>query len=95
MLRLYEMVLDCGRHGVIESLFVATEEEVKSLYGKEAYFYEALGKHSEITWEYEESDFKVVEGIDNNTCEILVKALGSNNLSGHYPWDYLREEDTE
>lgn len=45
---LYRFTLNWGRMGVLTSLFVASEEQIKDLIGKEVYFGEALGKHSEV-----------------------------------------------
>ena len=42
------MYFNCGRNGHLESLFIATPEQVEFMIGKELYFGEVLGKHSEI-----------------------------------------------
>ena len=40
-------------------LFVTTQAELESLYGKKIYFGEVLGKHSDIFGEAAEEDFTV------------------------------------
>jgi hypothetical protein len=48
MKALYRFTLDWGRMGTLTSLFVAEQEQVQALIGKEVYFGEVLGKHSEV-----------------------------------------------
>lgn len=86
---LYRFFWDCGRMGVVESAFVATHEDVKNLIGKDIYFGEILGKHSEIYGVAEESDFTMVT--DN---EEAVKALDGMSF-GHNPFDYISEDIEE
>ncbi|WP_394910517.1 DUF4406 domain-containing protein [uncultured Robinsoniella sp.] len=45
---LWKFYWDCGRQGSVEGIFKATKEEVDAAIGKEVYFGEILGKHSEI-----------------------------------------------
>ena len=90
---LYEYYMDCGRTGEVEGLFVATEEEVKSAIGKEVYFGEILGKHSEVVGELEESEFNKVD-IDSESVEKVALKLG-RTWSGYNPLEYLAEMDEE
>ena len=39
---------DCGRQGMVDGLFVTTQEKIDAAIGTEVYFGEILGKHSEI-----------------------------------------------
>jgi hypothetical protein len=39
---------DCGRNGDVEGLFITTKKELKYAIGKQIYFGEILGKHSEV-----------------------------------------------
>ena len=48
---------DSYGYGMIEGLFLATEEEVKHLLGKTIYLGEVCGKHSEVTVEIEDWSF--------------------------------------
>lgn len=90
---LFEYYMDCGRTGEVEGLFVATEEEVKSAIGKEVYFGEILGKHSEVVGELEESEFNKVD-IDSESVEKVALKLG-RTWSGYNPLEYLAEMDEE
>jgi hypothetical protein len=45
---LYKFHWDCGRQGDLRGIFTAEAEEAADLIGKEVYFGEVLGKHSEI-----------------------------------------------
>lgn len=48
MIKLWKFFWDCGRQGNLEGVFAATEEQINNVTGKEIYFGEVLGKHSEI-----------------------------------------------
>jgi hypothetical protein len=88
---LYRFLWDCGRSGEVEGLFVATEEEVANLIGKELYLGEILGKHSEVFGEVEEGD---IEKLDLDADSVAkVSALLGNTWSGHNPLDYYEEEN--
>ena len=84
---------DCGRQGELEGLFVATEQEVKELTGKEVYFGEVLGKHSEIYGEIEEGDFEKID-LDAETVAKVEKIL-SDTWSGFNPLEYLQKDEGE
>lgn len=47
--RLYKFRLDYGRHGDLEGVFAATEQEVTAALGMTCDFGEVLGKHSEVS----------------------------------------------
>jgi len=83
---LYDFYWDCGRQGDLDGRFLATEEDVKSIIGKEVNFGEALGKHSEIRGIIEEDDIKLV----TNNQEFLKEAdiLKIDLSSGYNPFDY-------
>lgn len=87
---LWKFYWDCGRQGNLDGLFVATEEEVKNLIGKEIYFGEILGKHSEICGEIEKNDIEKVD-LDSETVEKVTALLG-NTWSGYNPLNYLEDE---
>lgn len=87
---LYQFHWDCGRMGDLESLFAATPSDVKSLIGKEVYFGEVLGKHSDIHGTIEEGEITLLIE-DSDVTATLVKAVGCRTISGHNPFDYLDE----
>lgn len=72
---LYKFHHDFGRMGDLNGLFVATEEQVKNIIGKNIYFGECLGKHSDIDLDIEESDI-VKQDLDSETVEKVTKLLG-------------------
>ena len=76
MKKLYKVHWDCGRMGDVRATFVATEEEVKSAIGKQVYFGEILGKHSEIFGPLEESELKVIND-DQDFIEKFEKYVGT------------------
>ena len=90
---LVQFYWDCGRMGDIDGLFVSTQEELNSWYGREVYFGEVLGKHSEIYGQIDPEDF-TVKSDDQEFITKIEELLGSH-LSGFYPGDYMQEEPEE
>jgi len=84
---------DCGRQGDVEGLFVATQTEVNNVIGKNVYFGEILGKHSEVCGVIEDGEIRKVD-LDSETVGKVSKILG-NNWSGYNPLDYLEEDDED
>lgn len=84
---LWKFYWDCGRMGKVEGLFVATEEEIQDLIGKNADFDEILGKHSEIFGIIEDGDISKID-IDGNTIDKITKVLGET-WSGYNPLKYV------
>lgn len=80
----------CGRSGNLEGLFVATEDEIKQAIGREAYFGEILGKHSEVYGELKKKDITKVE-LDPETVEKVTNLLGKT-WSGFNPLNYVQYE---
>lgn len=91
MRKLYSYFVDCGRMGNLEGLFIADDAEVKESIGKEVYFGEVLGKHSEVSGVLEEGELTVVSE-DQNKIEWLSELLG-DNLSGFNPLDYIQDDE--
>jgi len=89
MKKLYSYYIDYGRSGNLEGLFIAEESELKKILGKEIYFGEILGKHSEVTYTFDESDFNVLSE-DQYKIEWLESLLGSS-VSGYNPLDYFED----
>ena len=81
---LWSFYWDCGRQGDVEGLFKATREEVENAIGKDVYFGEILGKHSEIYGTLEEDD---IELISDNPIEVMNAVE-----SGYNPLEYLSED---
>ena len=89
MYYLWNFYWDCGRMGELTGLFVATEEEIEDIIGKEIYFGEILGKHSEIFGKIKSGDITKVD-LDSETVTKVSKVLGIV-WSGHYPFDYIED----
>lgn len=88
---LWKFCWEYGRRGNVEGLFIATEDEVRNSLGKEAYFGEILGKHSEVYGILEECDFEKVE-IEFEAIERLASYLG-DTWCGYNPLDYVNSEE--
>jgi hypothetical protein len=86
---LWKFYWSCGRMGDLDGLFVATENEVKKAIGKELYFGEVLGKHSEIYGTLEEKDITKVD-LDSETVEKVKNILGYT-WSGFNPIYYANK----
>jgi hypothetical protein len=84
---LYKFFWDCGRMGDVEGLFIADEEDVAEAIGKEVYFGEILGKHSEVYGTLDEGDLEKID-IDSETIEKLIPHLGLH-WSGYNPLNYM------
>lgn len=82
---------DIRRMGVVESLFICTQEELDNAFGKEIYFGEVLGKHSDIKGTLDLSDI-VIKSDDQDFINKLQDIIGSTRISGHCPLDYMEEE---
>jgi hypothetical protein len=91
--RLWRFYWDCGRQGDVESVFVATDEEVEEAIGKRIYFGEILGKHSEVHGTLERSDLTRLD-VSNEAIEEVTKILGET-WSGYNPLRYVRDEEDE
>ena len=76
------------RSGKIEGLFISTLEHIKNLYGKNLYFGEILGKHSEIEFELEESDISIVTE-DQEYIARTIEIFKGYSISGYNPFDYM------
>lgn len=85
---LWKFYWDCGRSGSLSGLFVATENEIKEAIGREVYFGEVLGKHSEVYGQLEEGDITRVN-LDSETVEKVEKVLGET-WSGWNPLHYVK-----
>ena len=87
----YKMHFDCGRMGTLRGIFTAEDSVMNALItsGKEVYFGEVLGKHSEICGPIEAS------GITMISNDPLVVAVFNNHKMecGFNPFHYIEEEE--
>ena len=88
---LYHFEWYCGRQGMVESLFLATEEMVDWIIGKEVNFGEVLGKHSEIYGEIEEKEITKIN-ISNDSIKEIGFELDSDTWIGYNPFEYVSVE---
>ena len=72
-----------GDYAFIGGLFVATDEEVQNLIGKEVWFGEYEGKNSEVCGTIEEGEITLVS--DN---PVVVEAVGNFGLN---PLDFIED----
>ena len=93
MKKVYKFYCDCGRMGELDGIFIAEEEDVKNAIGKEVYFGEVLGKHSEIGGELESSEITVC--CENPEAVAIIETIadGNGTISGFNPLNYLCEEE--
>ena len=83
-----------GRMGSLSSLFVCARDEYDSIIGQWAHFGEALGKHSEISCELSADNLTIVSD-DQERIAWLVGVIGSANISGRNPIDYIAIDDED
>jgi hypothetical protein len=91
MKKIYKFEADFGRMGDLDGVFVSTDEELQKLYGKQIYFGEVLGKHSEVFLTLETKHITEVTD-DIKFIELFEKYDLSN---GYNPFDYYENEDDE
>lgn len=89
MKKVYEFYWNCGGMGSVEGVFIADEEEVSSNIGKEVYFGEILGKHSEVYGTLGEEDLTVKT--DNQEAVKVIEDIFGITISGYNPMDYIED----
>ena len=89
--KLWKFHWNCGRSGDLYGVFIATEEEVQSLVGKEVYFGEVLGKHSEVYGTIEQGEITLIT--DNTEAVKALQEACGTTISGYNPLHYLRGQD--
>ena len=86
--QVYRWGLDCGRMGDLEGVFVSSEQEIAAAEGKGLYFYEVLGKHSEIGATVVSKDFEVL-----SSDSAVIAFVKEHGPFGHNPFDYFSDEE--
>ena len=91
MRKIYKFSADFGRMGWISSIFSAEEEDINITIGKEIYFGEVLGKHSEICFILNKSHLEEITSNQEfiKTFDMLCCSTGMN------PIHYVNEEVEE
>ena len=85
--KIYKFSAEYNRDPV-ESVFPAEEAEIEWIIGKDIYFGEIQGKHSEVIMTMKRSHFTVLTD-DPIKVDIIKEIVGA---TGHCPFDYLDEE---
>ena len=89
MKNLYKFEWDYGRQGSIDGLFISEEKDVKNAIGKNVYFGEILGKHSDIYGVIEEGEITEIK-VSDSTLNELNLIFKNGNICGYNPLDYVR-----
>lgn len=91
MKQLFKFAADCGRSGDIGGIFVATQEEVDNIIGKEVGFGDALGKYSDVYFEIKPEHITKID-VSAEAVEELHSILG-DTWSGYNPIEYYEGDD--
>lgn len=91
MRKIYKFEADFGRMGDLEGVFVSTDEALQELYGKQIYFGEVLGKHSEVFLTLKPDH--ITEVTDDEKFIELFEKYGLEN--GYNPFDYYEEDEED
>jgi hypothetical protein len=92
MRKLYRFHWNVRRMGEVEGVFIADEDTIQANLGKDVYFGEILGKHSEICGYLGAEDLTVLSD-DQEFIDRIEQVFGGTSLSGYCPLDYLSEND--
>jgi hypothetical protein len=79
--------------GSLEGLFIEEDSDVEKVMGRRANFGDALGKHSDVSFNLECSDLKIVTD-DEDFIGKVEKFIGSH-LSGYNPVNQILCDDEE
>jgi len=88
MLGIYTYYKDFGRLGELEGMFIADHEDLIKLEGKEIYFGEVLGKHSEVIVEFSYDEDIDVRTQDQEFIKKFREIMGDNFSTGYNPLNY-------
>lgn len=83
---------DCGRQGNVESTFVCDAGKLEASFGKEVYFGEILGKHSEIYGTLDREDI-TIKSDDQEFIDKFEEIMGVGWYSGHNPIIAIDEQE--
>jgi hypothetical protein len=88
-LYLYKFGWDYGRGMEVNGIFAATKHQIESALGREVYFGEVCGKHSEIFGEFNLDDLEIL----TEDQDFIEKAKEYGLIPfGYNPLDYLESE---
>ncbi|WP_321913530.1 hypothetical protein [Paraburkholderia sp. J11-2] len=87
-----ELGVDYGRSGTLSGIFVCEKADLEKLYGKEVYFGEVLGKHSEVSLEMDAECFEI-RTEDQDFIAKFIEIMGDGTISGYNPFDYYDADE--
>lgn len=90
MNNLYRFFWDCS-WGEVEGVFIASHDELETVIGKEVYFGEILGKHSEVYGTVERDDVELISD-DQDFIYKLEEVFKGKTVSGYNPIDYYEQQ---
>lgn len=90
----YEFFWDYGRMGEVSGVFIADEVDVKKIIGKNIYFGEILGKHSEVYGVIEEKDIELKTN-DQAFISKFEEIMGEDWSTGYSPLDYYEGDEED
>jgi hypothetical protein len=90
-MKLYKMDFDCGRMGSLFGVFLAEPQAVAAAMGKQIYFGEVLGKHSEICGPLGADEVKALDVPDEFVKEF---AKHFPDGFGYNPLKYIHGEES-
>jgi len=79
ILNVYRFNWDCGRQGRVEGVFISTSQTIEQFIGRDVYFGEILGKHSEVYGTLNDKDLNTIP-ISDEDAYLIMKVL--TNLNG-------------
>lgn len=94
MKKLYKFEWEIKRGGEVEGLFIADDQTIKEALGKDVYFGEILGKHSEVYGTLDEEDLTVITDKPEHIA-MLEEIFESSTLNGYNPLEYMGEEEED
>ncbi len=80
--------------GEVEGIFTCEKEQLEKAYGKEVYFGEILGKHSEVCGTLEEDAITILSD-DQDFVKKFEEILGAGTVSGYNPLSYISDNLVE
>lgn len=91
---IYEFYWDVGRMGSVSGTFIADSDMIDKAIGKQVYFGEILGKHSEVYGTLDEWDLEL-KTQDQDFINKFEEIMGEGYSTGYNPLDYIEFEGEE
>lgn len=92
---IYNFYVDCGRMGHLEGSFISTTEQVDKVVGKDVYFGECLGKHSEIEIRLNRDEHLALVTDDQEFIKRFEEIMGEDWSTGFNPIEMYFEHNED